>query len=51
MDRYKGDLLSANTRRFLAQPKRMLIGGELLEALGGGMLRAGRVAEDASGGS
>ncbi len=38
MDRYKGDLLSANTRRFLAQPKRMLIGGEWLEAVGGGTL-------------
>ncbi|MFP5429332.1 MAG: aldehyde dehydrogenase family protein, partial [Gammaproteobacteria bacterium] len=38
MDRYKGELLSANTRRFLAQPKRMLIGSEWLEAVGGGTL-------------
>ncbi|HAY09402.1 MAG TPA: aldehyde dehydrogenase, partial [Thauera sp.] len=38
MDRYKGELLSANTRRFLAQPKRMLIGSEWLEAVGGGVL-------------
>ena len=46
MDRYKGELLSDDTRRFLAQPKRMAIGGEWVEALGGGMLE---VVDPASG--
>ena len=46
MDRYKGELLSHDTRRFLAQPKRMAIGGEWVEALGGGMLE---VVDPASG--
>jgi phenylacetaldehyde dehydrogenase len=46
MDRYKGELLSANTRRFLAQPKRMAIGGEWVEALGGAVLE---VVDPASG--
>src|SRR5690606_20521146 len=38
MDRYKGELISETTRRFLAQPKRMLIGGEGVDAVGGGRL-------------
>ena len=38
MDRYRGDLISDSTRRFLARPKRMLIGGEWVEAIDGGTL-------------
>ena len=39
MDRYRGDLISDSTRRFLARPKRMLIGGEWVEAIDGGRTR------------
>ena len=46
MDRYKGELLSDNTRRFLAQPKRMLIGDEWVEAVSGRLLE---VVDPASG--
>jgi len=35
MNRYEGQQLADNTRGFLAQPKRMLIGGEWVEAAGG----------------
>ena len=46
MERYTGELLSDNTRRFLAQPKRMLIGDEWVEAVSGRMLE---VVDPASG--
>ena len=46
MERYEGELLSDNTRRFLAQPKRMLIGDEWVEAVSGRLLE---VVDPASG--
>lgn len=46
MDRYTGDHLSASTRDFLAAPKRMLIGGDWVEACAGGRLEVVNPADE-----